>query len=91
MQSQLESSKTELGSAKQAADQEKARIAELEERAAKLTSELQTAHGQRIDLQAKLDQANAEIKRLNSELQQAGATQEGTETEPSESESTIDR
>jgi len=82
---------SELESAQQAVDQEKARRAELEERAAKLTSELQKADGQRIELQEKLDQANAEIKRLNSELQQAGATQEGTESQSSDSESTSPR
>ena len=53
------------------AEQAKAQVAELEEKAASLNSELQKADGQRIDLQAKLDEAGSEIERLKSELEKA--------------------
>jgi hypothetical protein len=39
--------------------------------AASLSSELQKSDGQRIDLQAKLDEAGSEIERLKSELGKA--------------------
>ena len=53
------------------AEQAKAQVAELEEKAASLNSELQKADGQRIDLQAKLDEAGSEIERLKMKYEKA--------------------
>ena len=52
-------------------NRQKRKSAELEQKAASLNSELQKADGQRIDLQAKLDEAGSEIERLKSELEKA--------------------
>ena len=46
-----EAAQSELESAKQEGEQAKAQVAELEQKAASLNSELQKADGQRIDLQ----------------------------------------
>ena len=73
--SRLEATESELKSAKQAADRAKAQVAELEQKAAGLNLELQKADGQRIDLQAKLDEAGSEIERLKRELDQAQRTE----------------
>lgn len=49
------------------------------------------AEAERSKLQAALDQANAEVERLKSELQQREAvpSQEGNSVEPSQSESGV--
>ncbi|MET0502917.1 MAG: hypothetical protein ABW172_15460, partial [Candidatus Binatia bacterium] len=60
----------ELANKKQTADQERAQITELEQRASNLDSELKKADGQRIELREKLNQANAEVERLKTELEQ---------------------
>jgi chromosome segregation ATPase len=66
---------SELKSAKQTADRAKAQVAELEQKGAGLNAELQKADGQRIDLQAKLDEAGSEIERLKRELAQVQRTE----------------
>ena len=70
-QSRLEAAQSELESAKQQAEQAKAQVAELEQKGANLKLELQKGDGQRIELQAKLDEAGSEIERLKSELEKA--------------------
>jgi peptidoglycan hydrolase CwlO-like protein len=53
------------------AEQAKAQVAALEQEGVNLKSELQKADGQRIELQAKLDEAGSKIERLKSELEKA--------------------
>jgi tetratricopeptide (TPR) repeat protein len=66
---------SELETAKQAADRAKAQATELAKRVASLNSELEEANAQRNELQAKLDQANLEIKSAQAplELEKANA------------------
>ena len=66
----------ELAKAKEATEQANAKATELEETAADI---VKYAEAERSKLQAALDQANAEIERLRTELQQekAGPSQDG--------------
>jgi uncharacterized coiled-coil DUF342 family protein len=65
-QSQLEAMKAELSKANEATQQANAKAAELENAA----NEAKDAEAKRTQIQSALDQANAEIERLKSELEQ---------------------
>ena len=70
-QSQLEAMQNELAEAKAATEQANARATEFESAGANTAKEAET---ERSKLQAALDQANAEIERLKSELEQQKMT-----------------
>ena len=69
-QSQLEAMQNELAKAKEATQQANAKATELETAA----NAAKDAEAERSKLQAALDQANAEVERLKSELEQEKAT-----------------
>jgi chromosome segregation ATPase len=66
-QSKLEATDAELANAKEATEQANARVTELESAGANTAKEAET---ERSKLQTALDQANKEIERLKSQLEQ---------------------